>query len=353
MSLPAAAAAADPSFISLEKSFTSADLNSVVLFTFLMGIYTMVYLGTLILYLIRKSSQRRMVIFSITLLYLLGVIMLGVQWYGLERAFLVDGETLESTFTALITVPGWSNLLGGICTLYMIVIADGLLVWRCFFVWNRSLRVSGLPFLLFLTEIGEFESIWVIDGTKFSPTVLCFVGTIFLGEQVKFERVIPIKIAVLLDNIEEALFFTSLSSSLLATLLIAFRIHKVSKQDGRSQRRFGHVIEIVVQSAAIYSFALLIPGIGNTLTSIAPANVAFENYGEAVAFSIIGIVPTIMVARVCLAADTSTHVSTLANLSGLQFQGRSTRQNGTQIMVEDAPATSVEVVFTDKAVGTA
>ncbi|KDR71346.1 hypothetical protein GALMADRAFT_144032 [Galerina marginata CBS 339.88] len=301
------APAADPSLISIEKVILSDNLNSTVLFTFLMGIYTMIYFGTLILYLTRKGGQRRTVISSITLLYFLDIIMFGIQWYALEWVFVLNGETRESSFIAIGTPPGWALLLATIGSCYMVVIADGLMA------------------------------------------LLCLVETIFVGGHAG--HTLPSEVVVLVDTIQSALFFTSLSSSLLATLLIAFRIHSVSKQGGGPKRRFGHIIEIVVQSAALYSLALLILGIAGTITSNSLAMGGFVNFGVAVAFTVTGIAPTIMVARVCLAADTSTHVSTIHNLSGIQFQGRSTRQNATQIMVEDAQEMNVEVVFTDKVAG--
>ncbi|KDR71343.1 hypothetical protein GALMADRAFT_144030 [Galerina marginata CBS 339.88] len=313
------APAADPSRLSYEKSIISDNFNSTVLFTFLMGLYTIVYFGTLILYLTRKGSQRRVVILSITLLYMLGVINLGVQWYELEWIVVLNGETRESIFIATLTLPGWSVMLDNFCLVYMVVIADGLLVWRCFFVWNRSL-------------------------------LLCLAETVICGKNAA--GILPLKIQILGNTIESALFFTSLSSSLLATLLIAFRIHSVSKQDGGSRGRFGHIIEIVVQSAAVYSLASLIMGVVLIVPRNSAAMNQFVNYGMAVAFTLTGIGPTIMIARVCLAADPSTQVSTIHNLSGLQFQGRSTRQNATQIMLEDAPEMNVEVAFTDKVTGT-
>ncbi|KDR71364.1 hypothetical protein GALMADRAFT_254141 [Galerina marginata CBS 339.88] len=328
MSVPAA----DPSLVSVEKLFLDNGLNSVVMFTFLMGIYTMVYFGTLSLYLTRKTSQRRMVIFSITLLYLLDVIMLAAQWYALDWIFLINGETRKSSFISLDTAPGWAQALSNLTACYLVVVADGLLIWRCYFVWNKSLRVIGLPCLLLLAEIA-----------------LCLAETIIVGENaLHAPTTARVREGV---TIQSALFFTSLSSSLLATLLIAFRIHSVSKQNGGSKRRFRHIIEIVIQSAAVYSLALLILGVANAFSTFSPTIVVFESYGMLVAFIITGIAPTIMVARVCLAADTSTDVSTIHNLSGLQFQGQSTQRNATRIMLENPPEMNVEVVFTDKVAG--
>ncbi|KDR71348.1 hypothetical protein GALMADRAFT_144034 [Galerina marginata CBS 339.88] len=197
----------------------------------------------------------------------------------------------------------------------------------------------------------SFEKLSI--GSELNSTVLfTFLMALSLAETILLEEHnLPYNALVLADTIPSALFFTSLSSSLLATLLIEFKIHAVSKQNGGFKRRFHHVIEIAVLSAAVHSLSLLVLGISNAFASSSPPFVELRNYGVAVAFTITGITPTMMVARVCLAADPSTHVSTIHNLSGLQFRGRSTRQTATQIMVEDSPGMNVELVFTDKVTG--
>lgn len=52
-------------------------------------------------------------------------------------------------------------------------------------------------------------------------------------------------------------------TTLLTTLLIAYRIHSVSKQDvvQRARKPFAHILQLLIQSAAAYSFAALFTAI--------------------------------------------------------------------------------------------
>ncbi|KDR80140.1 hypothetical protein GALMADRAFT_1181105 [Galerina marginata CBS 339.88] len=310
------APAADSPRVVLEKSIISSALNSSILLIFLMGIYTMVYFGSLYQYLSRRGSQRRYIITSITLLYLFALCQTGIQWYNLDFMFVEKGGTRESILASISTTPPWIILLSYTCTSFTLVLADGILVWRCFFVWNRSLRVILLPLVFLFAEI-----------------VLSITTMILVGEFNFHAKFVTLEQAVLVNRVQAALFFVSFASSLATTMLIAYRIHSVSKLDCVSWGRFRHIIEIVVQSAAITSLALLLQAIPSALAFF-PSNLAIitlYNYGPALAIPITGLAPTVMVARVCGAADTSTHLSTIHRLSGLQFQGQSTTYNGTQI----------------------
>ena len=85
-----------------------------------------------------------------------------------------------------------------------------------------------------------------------------------------------------INDIESAGYFLSAFTSLLATALIAWRIHTISQESGRSRRRFSNIIEIVVQSALLYSLALLIQGIAFTIpfTSLETRDFALVRYAK-------------------------------------------------------------------------
>lgn len=85
-----------------------------------------------------------------------------------------------------------------------------------------------------------------------------------------------------INAIESAGYFLSAFTSLLATALIAWRINTISKESGRSRRRFSNIIEIVVQSAVFYSIALLIQGIAFTIpfTSLDIKDFALVRYAK-------------------------------------------------------------------------
>ena len=57
-------------------------------------------------------------------------------------------------------------------------------------------------------------------------------------------------------------YFLSVSSTISSTALIVYRIYNsVSNQDSRSKKRFMHIVDVLVQSAALYALALLVTAI--------------------------------------------------------------------------------------------
>ncbi|KDR69420.1 hypothetical protein GALMADRAFT_919949 [Galerina marginata CBS 339.88] len=281
----------------IEKADISAALNSTVMFTFLMGIYTTAYFSTIYLYSHRKGSRQRMVVVIITALYSNGVLQLGLQWWYLKLAFVNNGTTRGDTLEAFFVAPLWLEVISDLSQMVMLVLADVLLIWRCFFVWNRSIRVIVLPVVLLVAEVG-------------------------------------ISIA-------------SVMTSMAATTLIAFRIHSISNQENTPRGQFKHIIEIVVQSAVIYSLALLLQLASNVHPIVATDTVflAYSQYAGSLAFVLSGLVPTVMVARICISPEDNTHLSTLQHVSRLQFQGQSTNHDISQVSMGGIEQMEVEAIL--------
>jgi len=155
--------------------------------------------------------------------------------------------------------------------------------------------------------------------------------------------------AMILNSLAASGYFLSLASTISSTLLIVYRIYNsVSHQGTHYKKRFMHIMDVVVQSAAVYSLALVVVAIamvvvvtsGGHRTSSLFAVLCYEGCPILIFFSVCnlvyeygvkfnkflnqGIAPTIMVARVALATD-NTVVMNSSNvyISGLQFQGRS------------------------------
>ncbi|KDR69755.1 hypothetical protein GALMADRAFT_160258 [Galerina marginata CBS 339.88] len=279
-----------------QESYISASLNSTLMLTFSMGIYTSVYFVT------RSHSWQRMIIATITAIYSDAVFQLGLQWYTSKQIFVTKGTTRGETFVALFESPEWLVGVSTLSQVLLVVLADVLLIWRCFFVWNRSVWAILVPAVLFVAELGISTALTFLSFETFNsvPT----------AQKIR-----------LVEHIQVTFFCISFATSMAATLLIAFRIHSVSNMENTSRGRFQHVIDILVQSAAIYSVALLLQVAYNSRpTSLTdPVYFAFENYAASLAIVITGLVPTVMVARVCVAPNDNTD---FPNLSHLQFRGQ-------------------------------
>ena len=109
------------------------------------------------------------------MLYLLSIAQLAILWQQLQSGFVDSGETRETIFIATYFDTAWSILASNGLTAVTNILADGLLVsttstipfrfshlelgkiWRCFYVWDRSLLALSLPLFFLVAETGEIS----------------------------------------------------------------------------------------------------------------------------------------------------------------------------------------------------
>ena len=77
-----------------------------------------------------RVTRKKIVVITITLLYILGIAQLGIQWYVCCWSFVENGNTRESVFVSLFGIPVWIRLGINIASFSMCILADGLLVSR-------------------------------------------------------------------------------------------------------------------------------------------------------------------------------------------------------------------------------
>ncbi|KAH9480915.1 hypothetical protein JR316_0007517 [Psilocybe cubensis] len=288
------------------EQIISASLNSSMLYNLAMGMYTMLYGGTFYLYVSRKTAHagRRTVLWAISALYFFTLLVFIMQWYQLNSAFVLNGETRDSIFFAISLVnPQWMWQASVILLNFTLAVADGLLVWRCYHVWGQSLKVALVPSMLFLAEIGL---------TVTSAVLNSIFGEITYNEA-------ETKLA---NNITCALDFISLGTTVTCTCLIWYRIHSTLRLGGPSAK--GPIIRaliLIVESAALYSAVLLLDAVSFVVPAFSKEESPLFEFGYYITILLnmaAGIAPTIMVARLAFMnqkPDTRslpiTHVSNL------------------------------------------
>ncbi|KDR70780.1 hypothetical protein GALMADRAFT_144275 [Galerina marginata CBS 339.88] len=294
--------------VAFQQSWIDSSLNSTILFAVLMGVYSIVFFATLYLYTTRKGQHRWFIVAVITLQYLLSALEFGLQWYLTIWEFIRNGKSRELIFLSLTNFPAWVQIVINIIGAAVTVLADGLLVWRCFYAWNRSFRVVGALLFLFVSEIVLFFSSIITPLAK------------------KLE--LSPKEAIAINDTLAAAYVVSASTSLLATVLIAYRIYHVYHQSTAivtSGGKFWHIIEILVQSAAIYAVMMIIQAVSLFLPNLGTSTSVFalDNYAVALMIPIAGIAPCAMVARVHFSSHREPKVkSTVHHLTDLRFRGR-------------------------------
>ncbi|PPQ85449.1 hypothetical protein CVT25_006286 [Psilocybe cyanescens] len=266
----------------------------------------MVYAGTMYLYMSKKpaSVNRRIVLSAISTLHLLCLSQFILEWYSIDMNVVVNGDTRETIFVSTMEGgPPWAWVFSVFLTYSSIVVSDGLLIWRCYHIWGRSLRIILVPVALFVAESCLFVATTALAGVN--------------GQ-------LPSDIhAKLFNNISSASIFVSLGTTMITTFLIGYRIYSASHANGTPSRRlFSRVWVIVIESAAVYSLVLFVGAIYDVLPSFTVLEsplVVVGYYSEPVLFVVTGMAPTILVARIALTNPSNTVAPTVTHISGLQF----------------------------------
>ncbi|KAF8894192.1 hypothetical protein CPB84DRAFT_1304485 [Gymnopilus junonius] len=306
---------------SVQEALIDIGLNGVFVNLLLFGVYTMVYFGTSYIYLTKKSSRHWIVLLTISLLYFLYVLQTSAQWVVAKQAFVDQGKTRETILSALFVNPQWGTFVTLICNFLMSCLADALLIWRCYNVWNRSLYVILLPSFLLFSEF------------------VIYVTTIILAS---IESVKPSHAqAHVLNTLTTTSLFTTLTTTLVTALLISYRIHSVVKQDllRSSRARLNHIFTILLESSAAYSIVALAYAVSGVIPANANKNpvplIATETYSAVFYYFTAGVAPTIMVARVALTTDTDWNISTMSHISGIQFDHSHSKTKASIVRPED------------------
>ncbi|KJA15918.1 hypothetical protein HYPSUDRAFT_333942 [Hypholoma sublateritium FD-334 SS-4] len=299
--------------VSDEKAIMSGFLHSELLNVFLFGLYTPLYFGTMYIYLARKSSTNRIVFTAITVLYLVNIIGSVMLWVDIGLFIGTNGESRSASLLAESTAFTNNVVLGTITHVLPFIVADGLLIWRCFKVWNNSFRTIALSFLLFMAEIALFLSAMVFSLLPSS-----------------------FQITTTINRLNSAGLFTTLAVTLWTTVLIAYRIYSAARQTlSGTKTHFYNILEIIIQSAFIYSLAL----VTNAVLSAIPQNDAnsltlftAENYVGVILYATAAIAPTVMVARVALASNFTSETEPTIAASSIPFGGQNPNINALEVV---------------------
>ncbi|KAJ6585768.1 hypothetical protein B0H19DRAFT_1059956 [Mycena capillaripes] len=219
----------------------------------------------------RRLHKESLGIFlALIVMYILATMHIICRWILMRNAFIDHGDTSVTTSLYLLQPPLWLTVLAAVVFTVNTLVADCVLIWRCWTVWNRNWAIVSLPICCTLAGAGlGFKSIQEQAAYVINPN---------LDRNTYIDFATPY-------------FALSLVNTCLATLLIIFRIITMNDRNLTS-RSYNGVIEIIVESALLYSIAMVI--LLPLLVTESPNDV----YAQAVVAQITGIAPTLIVARV-------------------------------------------------------
>ncbi|KAF8899674.1 hypothetical protein CPB85DRAFT_1439900 [Mucidula mucida] len=238
-----------------QYSFKHGMLHSTILFAFCHAIHTCIYF--LALHYIASSTlpKRKRSVFAGIITFMWGTnnIMLGLNWSWLNSLFIVHGESVESEFEYQFfgDLPGAE--LASVLRALEVLLTDSILVWRCWILYGHN------------------RMVWAALG-------LCFTFEI-------------VSSAIILSDVDPA--------TRLCTLLILFRIIRVSGVRA-SLKSYRGLIEILVESVFMYAlvYSTLLSVYAYEFYSPYVSVMAVYSYPQVISWSVTGIAPTLIIARV-------------------------------------------------------
>ncbi|KAF4614173.1 hypothetical protein D9613_007360 [Agrocybe pediades] len=279
----------------------------------------------------RLASSKTIIIGSITALYALTTINFAISWWGTNERFGAPGGSVQilagpTTVAIVITILQFFTQNS-----VTFVIADAVLVWRCFHACGQSLRSSVMPIALFI-----LETVLVICNI----TVSCLRAYFFFSN--KFENPSWNSVSFILEG---AMYVSVAATSLMATFIICWQVYAYTKHASGSRKRYRNIIDVLIQSSALYSSMLvveavvnIIEGLPSSLKPTTPQNMypgLIQVYLDLVVPLLTGTAPTLMVARMAmLSPHEDTEVSSFSFPT--DFVARPTfHSNGPQINNND------------------
>ncbi|SJK98538.1 uncharacterized protein ARMOST_01806 [Armillaria ostoyae] len=266
-----------------------AELNSAILYTLLHGLYTGILAVTLWNIFINKCWPiRRAMVFVIIFLYALITITFVGNWSYVHSAFIETGFFWTVYLKLSSGTKRAVALEMGIAASISTILADLYMIWCCWMVWGRRWLVVILPVLSLISAtvskiIDVYHEYFNAPIGVFPMLYISFV----------------------------------LATTLFCTLLIIYRILAVAGARRGAEARlrvFHRLIEVLVESSALYSISLIL------YLALRIRDSRGRSYLDPIASIAKGVAPTLLVGRVAAGHTRPNDDRDESTISTLRFQ---------------------------------
>ncbi|KZT28146.1 hypothetical protein NEOLEDRAFT_1130133 [Neolentinus lepideus HHB14362 ss-1] len=300
-----------------ELKWNQQNMLSVLVSTFFYGMYTIIF-GTCSYALVfkkdRSNLHRRLLIVTVALYAFSTVQTVITFWQGFVTTDIFPDGSYGDSYALLHEVNLYN--LGECVADAMLacsnLVADGLLIWRCFVLWNRSFFVIAIPFILLLAE------------TACGYAVVAFDVQIFLLRlHAPLDETEPPPGWFRLSRLENGMTITFFSASFITNLLmsslIALRIWKATRDLGKRRSRYMRVASLILETGVIYSVCLLLCAIFIHMSG--RAGTIGWTFMFSVVTQTVGIFPTVIILLVALgrASDSNTEYARERRITTIHF----------------------------------
>ncbi|KAF4614277.1 hypothetical protein D9613_008028 [Agrocybe pediades] len=248
--------------VSEQKSHISSKLNVVAGQQFLSGIYTGLFGITIYVYLHSQRSRtyRDWIITGVVAtLYILTALAVSLDWQYANQVFSIHSparlqvytESLNGTLAMLYSED--LQIMFNIAQFGGFIVADGLLVWRCFHACGRSFRKSCFPILSFIAE----------TGFAISAAVFMVMWTQELQFNWRWSKLdLYFKHGVTSNRLVATALVLAAVTSLMATFIICYQIYRCTPRgSGILRSRYRWLLTMLIQSSGAYSVAVSVQAV--------------------------------------------------------------------------------------------
>ncbi|SJL15038.1 uncharacterized protein ARMOST_18520 [Armillaria ostoyae] len=273
--------------------------NEIIVYALTHGIYTCVFAVTLWNIFSSKTqsgASRSLMVLAITALYVLSTLSFAFLWFFIHFEFINNGQNALTVFWGLTDTNSQRNVVQttvGVTGIINTFIADAAMIWRCWVIWGDRWFIVLIPILLLIAET-------VIKSVQ----IYHLLHDILEGDDMHSYN----------GNTDWTTVYLSLglAATLMCTLLIVYRILSVGGIKA-GLRTYRGVVEVIVESAALYSIILIIYISLNARSELCSA------YADAICASIKGFAPTLLVGRVAAGHARPNDTWKESPLSSLRF----------------------------------
>ncbi|KAF7332487.1 hypothetical protein MKEN_00130800 [Mycena kentingensis (nom. inval.)] len=271
-----------PATVQKYMPLREAYLEIIIFEALLNGIYTALFAVTIYAMIFRRRQNRLRnpgLYVAVVAMYILSTIHVGCRWYLVKQAFIDHGQSPESTLAFILVNPAWLVITPAAALVTNTFIADCILIWRCWTVWGKSLWAIILPGLC------------TIGGTA--------LGYVSVSEQARYVLNPTLDRSKFVD-FATPYFSLTLVTTVICTLLIVARILLVTRSTAIAlnpsgevvNRKYSKAIEIIVESAVLYSITLIV------FLPLMVQGSSKNAWPQTVLTQMTGFAPTLILARV-------------------------------------------------------
>ncbi|KAF7968814.1 hypothetical protein HWV62_29248 [Athelia sp. TMB] len=284
-----------------QLSMQAVGILSVWLETLLYGMYASLFFETVFI-IIKKNKTNtgpsKIFFGAIILMFLTATTHIAVNLHRVMQAYVYQVDTIGPV-AYFGDLGRWDNILQDSLNAFMTWVGDGLVIYRCYIVWQEKLPVVLVPIAMVImsiiaNSIALYRFAHLGQVTIFAPSLVHWMNTIY------------------------ALAFVQ---NTLTTGLIAYRIYAQDRLSrglvASSQVGLVELIRIMVESAGVYVLNVLI------LIILYAVNSNGQYIAQDAIVPVCGIVFTLITVRLAM-ATAPTLQTTRRDQTTIQFGARAT-----------------------------